>query len=83
MGVPTVVLFGPEQLRIDRVRFRPWCAPYVAVESPRRCECTDYRSCARPVCLEAIAPERVAAAARQWLATADRPLGAAERKSPC
>ena len=70
MGVPTVTLYGPSDLAIDRTRFCPYGSRTRSVVSPVACICTTSKSCTNAVCMAGITPESVLAAADELLAPA-------------
>lgn len=63
--VPIVALYGPADLAVDLTRFHPYGTRYRAVCSPVACACPGSRVCRDPICLRAIEPERVLAAAEE------------------
>jgi ADP-heptose:LPS heptosyltransferase len=73
LRVPTVVLYGPADLRVDVTRFHPYGPPYRAVESSLICPCSGSHKCLDPVCMTHIDPKRVLTAARDLLQRAQSP----------
>lgn len=70
MHVPTVTLYGPTDLRIERTRFCPYGTRAQGVVSPVTCICAASKTCANAVCMAGITPESVLAAADELLAGA-------------
>lgn len=68
LELPAVTIYGPKDLRRELTRFGPYRSPAAAVESPLDCPCPGSRFCQRPLCLEAVTPESVMAAARRLMA---------------